>query len=127
MTRIAADPPTRGWPGGGRNAFAQGLHQLSGNTGDAAELIARLAEGRDLSEDRRHLSEKAGFLRDTHQTHRFYPVLRYFHYREPFYALPRVLLIALDTATLLRSVHETASAARSSRRSFAARRNASPS
>ena len=87
----------------GRNAFAQGLHQLSGNTGDAAELIARLAEGDDLSEARRHLSEKAGFLRDTHQTHRFYPVLRYFHYREAYYALPRVLLVALDTAALIRS------------------------
>jgi hypothetical protein len=87
----------------GRNAFAQGLHHLSGNTGDAAELIVRMADGDDLAEARRHLSEKAGFLRDTHQTQRFYPVLRYFHYREPQYALPRVLLVSLDTAALIRS------------------------
>lgn len=86
-----------------RNAFAQGLHQLSGNTDNAAELLARLANGADLSEARQHLSSKAGFLRQIHQAHRFYPVLRYFHYRESFYALPQILLTALDTATLIRS------------------------
>ena len=52
---------------------------------------------------RNHLSPKADFLRRIYQTHRFYPILRYFHYREPYYALPRILLLALDTATLVRS------------------------
>ena len=86
-----------------RNAFAQGLHHLTGRTGSAAELLARLADGADLDTVGQHLSSKAEFLRQIHQTHRFYPVLRYFHYREPHYALPRILLIALDTATLVRS------------------------
>jgi len=86
-----------------RNAFAQGLHHLSGNTDDAAELLVRLAYDADLSEARQHFSSKAEFLRQIHQTHRFYPILRYFHYREPFYELPRILLTALDTATLIRS------------------------
>ena len=86
-----------------RNAFAQGLHHLSGNTDDAAELLARLADGADLSEARQHLSSKAEFLRQIHQTHRFYPVLRYFHYQESYYELPRILLTTLDTATLIRS------------------------
>lgn len=86
-----------------RNAFAQGLHHLTGGTDDAAQLLARLSEGDDLSAARSHLSTKADFLRQTYQSHHFYPVLRYFHYREPFYALPRILLTALDTATLLRS------------------------
>ena len=86
-----------------RNAFAQGLHHLTGRTGRAAELLARLADGADLDTVRQHLSSKAEFLRQIYQTHRFYPVLRYFHYREPHYALPRILLIALDTATLVRS------------------------
>lgn len=87
-----------------RNAFAQGMHHLSGNTGNAAELIARIADAGELPGAQQHLSAKADFLRETHQTHRFYPVLRYFHYREPHYALPRVLLVALDTATLIRTV-----------------------
>ncbi|MYZ46614.1 potassium channel family protein [Propylenella binzhouense] len=89
-----------------RNAFAQGLHHLTGNTDDAAELLARIADGSEISAARQHLSAKAGFLREIHQTHRFYPVLRYFHYREPYYALPRILLTALDTATLMRSALE---------------------
>lgn len=86
-----------------RNAFAQGLHHLTGNTDDAAELLARIADGSDISAARQHLSSKAGFLREIHQTHRFYPVLRYFHYREPYYALPRILRTSLDTETLMRS------------------------
>lgn len=86
-----------------RNAFAQGLHYLTGRTGDAAELLARLADGPDLSATREHLWSKAEFLRQVYQTHRFYPVLRFFHYRDVYYALPRILLIALDTVTLLRS------------------------
>lgn len=86
-----------------RNAFAQGLHYLTGQTGDAAELLARLADGPDLTPVREHLASKAEFLRQIYQTHRFFPVLRHFYYREPYYALPRILLIALDTVTLLHS------------------------
>lgn len=86
-----------------RNAFAQGLHYLTGQTGNAAELLARLADGPDLTPAREHLASKAEFLRQIYQTHRFYPVLRHFYYREPYYALPRILLIALDTVTLLHS------------------------
>lgn len=87
----------------GRNAFALGLHHLTGKTDNAAELLARLAEGNDLSKAREQLSSKADFLRQTSQAHHFYPVLRYFHYRQPHYALARVLLTALDTATLIRT------------------------
>lgn len=86
-----------------RSSFAQGLHQRSANTGDAAELVAGLADGGDLPDARDHLSDEAAFLRQIYQTHRFYPVLRYFHYRESFYALPRILLLALDGGTLMRT------------------------
>lgn len=87
----------------GRNAFALGLHHLTGKTDDAAELLARLAEAEDLGKARQQLSSKADFLRQSAQAHHFYPVLRYFHYRQPHYALARVLLTSLDTATLIRS------------------------
>ena len=86
-----------------RNAFAQGLHHLTGQTGDAAELLARLADEPELTTVRNHLSSKADFLRQIYQTHRFYPILRFFYYRESYCALPRILLLALDTATLVRS------------------------
>jgi hypothetical protein len=86
-----------------RNAFAQSLHHLTGRTGDAAELIVRIAEGEDLDSAGQHLSSKATFLRGIYQSHSFYPVLRQFQYQEAHYALPRILLIALDTSALLRT------------------------
>jgi hypothetical protein len=75
---------------------------LTGNSDDAAELLDRLADDPALPEARQYLSSKADILRQIDQTHRFYPVLRYFHYREPHYALPRILLTTLASATLLR-------------------------
>lgn len=86
-----------------RNAFAQGLHDRTRGTDDAAELIAGLAQGSELGDVKQELSSTASFLRRVSQTHRFYPVLRYFHYREPYYSLPRVLLTVLDAATLLKT------------------------
>ena len=74
---------------------------MTGNTDDAAELLPRLADGPALPEARQYLSSKADSLRQIDQTHRFYPGLRYFHYREPHYALPRILLTTLDSATPL--------------------------
>lgn len=59
----------------GRNAFGQGLHHQAGRTGHAAILLARKADGGDLSGARRHFPSEAEFIRQTHQTHRFYPVL----------------------------------------------------
>lgn len=83
-----------------RNAFAQGLYHGTQRTNDAAEFLARLADDPDLLDARQRLSAMAGFLRQIYQTHRSYPVLSYFHSREPYYALPRVLFTALDTVTL---------------------------
>lgn len=79
------------------------LHCLSRSTGDAAELLSGLIEGSDLSNVQQHLSTMANSLRQLYQSHRFYPVLRYFHYREPYYSLPRILLTTLDAVTLLRT------------------------
>ncbi|HYH33102.1 MAG TPA: potassium channel family protein [Pseudonocardia sp.] len=86
-----------------RNAFAQGLHRRTRGTDDAAVLLASLADG-DALPATDFLSSAAASLRQIYQSHRSYPVLRYFHYREPEYALPRMLLTALDTAALIRAV-----------------------
>jgi hypothetical protein len=50
-----------------------------------------------------HLTEMAASLRHIAQTHRAYPVLRSFHYRQDYDALPRILLTCLETSTLLRT------------------------
>jgi len=86
-----------------RNAFAQGVHHATANTDDAAQLLVMLADGADLSDARSYLATTAASLRQIFQTHRSYPVLRYFHYREPYYALPRILLTVLDTTALCAS------------------------
>lgn len=87
----------------GRNAYARGLHHLTGRSGDAAALIARLANGVTLDGAQQHVGTKADYLRQIHQALCFYPVLQHFHYRDPSYALPRILFIGLDTAALIRS------------------------
>lgn len=87
----------------GRNAFAQKLHHLTGAKDDALELLIRLADGPDLAPAREHLSSAADFLQQIYQTHRSYPVLRFFHYRESYYSLPQILFIVLESTALLRS------------------------
>jgi hypothetical protein len=85
-----------------RNAFALELHQRTRGTDDAAVLVAVLLTDAVASVTTQ-LNSTAGFLRDVAQTHRSYPVLRAFHYREDYYALPRLLLTSLETVTLIRS------------------------
>ena len=39
----------------------------------------------------------------TKEGHHFYPVLFYFRFREPFYAVSRITLVCLDTVSLIKS------------------------
>ena len=85
-----------------RNAFAMALHDRSGGTGRGEHIVARLwSEGETAAAG--HLAEMAASLRAVTQTHRAYPVLRSFHYRQDFDALPLMLLTCLETSTLLRT------------------------
>lgn len=86
-----------------RNAFAEELYQKSSRRNDAAELIAKMAVDGDLHEAHKTLERSAAALRKIHQAHRFYPVMRYFQYRQPHHALPRILMTALDAVTLIRT------------------------
>ena len=43
-------------------------------------------------------------LINLYESHHFYPVLHYFRFQENAYALARIALLTLDTATLLKSV-----------------------
>jgi hypothetical protein len=86
-----------------RKSFAAALDHRTFGTGVPVQLLVGLSQDDDLPQARHQLSTLAEFLTHTSETHRSYPVLRYFHFREERYALPRVLLIALETATLVRS------------------------
>lgn len=86
-----------------RNGFAHGLHHRTGRSGDAAELIAGLALAEEGRFPESQLLDLQDPLREIYQSHHLYPVLRHFRYAEPFQALPRILLLCLDTVSLLRA------------------------
>jgi hypothetical protein len=86
-----------------RNTLGLKLHAQSGGTGDAAELIARWGPRGRFDGGYDNLSTLAGEMASIKETHHFYPVLFYFRFEETFYEPPRILLVALDTAALLRT------------------------
>jgi hypothetical protein len=79
------------------------MHAMSGETGDAAELVAGLFPGGELSGGYNNLSELAGEMADAKEGHHFYPVLFYFRFREPYYSVSRTTLLALDTVSLIKN------------------------
>ncbi|OUC53680.1 hypothetical protein CA262_18570 [Sphingobium sp. GW456-12-10-14-TSB1] len=86
-----------------RNTLAQALHHLSSGTGNAAELVAGLGAGGSFEDARNRLSTLAVRVLGLLESHHSYPVLHYFRLREPRYAMARIALLTMDTATLLRT------------------------
>ena len=84
-----------------RNVLGLKLHLASGETGDAAELLARLGPRGEF--DTGLLSETAAALAAAKEGHHFYPVLFYFRFDTPIYSVSRVCLVALDAVTLIRT------------------------
>jgi hypothetical protein len=84
-----------------RNTLALGLHHASGGTGDAAALLAGLGPGDDFTRGLGQLESWAGEVTGAHESHHFYPVLVYFRFREPHYALSRGALVMLELSTLI--------------------------
>jgi hypothetical protein len=86
-----------------RNIFAMNLHYQSAQTGDAIELLARHGAGGDFNQARQDISNMATNLLTLLESHHAYPVVHYFRFKENHYALARIGLIAMETATLIRS------------------------
>jgi hypothetical protein len=84
-----------------RKTFAAELDHRTQRTGDGARLVAGLAAQGGVSAVLSQLASTGSYMERLSETHRSYPVLRYFHYREARYSLPRVLLITLDAAALV--------------------------
>jgi hypothetical protein len=89
-----------------RNTLGLTMHLVSGETGDAAELIAGLFPDGELSAGYSTLSEVAGRMTQVKESHHFYPVLFYFRFREPYYSVSQSALLALDTASLIESAFD---------------------
>ncbi len=86
-----------------RNTFALSLQHRTGGTADAAELLARLGPGENFINTRQDLAEIAKDLLNLLESDHTYPVLHYFHFQETYYALPRILLLAMETVTLVKT------------------------
>ena len=85
-----------------RKTFAATLDHQSNRTGDSIEMVIRLAASSSQSL-LTALTATGQAVEHMYQAHQSYPVLRWFHYREVRYALPRILFMALDTAALTSS------------------------
>ncbi|GHA83420.1 hypothetical protein GCM10007067_21920 [Lysobacter bugurensis] len=86
-----------------RNALAQGLHHLSGASGDPLELLEHLAGDGRLPDRVGDLTAIGLGLLDLLESHHAYPVLHYFRWPDRRYALARIALLAIEPVTLMRS------------------------
>jgi hypothetical protein len=84
-----------------RNAAAVKVDTWSGQSGDAAQLLARMFPRAQTSGGYNNLSEFAADMASVKETHHFYPVLYYFRFRESRYSMSRTELVAMDAAALL--------------------------
>jgi hypothetical protein len=86
-----------------RNTTGLMVQGQSGETGDAAELLAHWGPRGRFDGGYNNLSTLAGEFAAVKETHHFYPVLFYFRFEEPYYSASRMLLVALDAAALVRT------------------------
>lgn len=84
-----------------RNTLGLMMQAQSGDTGDAAELLARWGPQGRFDGGYNNLSTLAGEMAAIKETHHFYPVLFYFRFEEPYYAPSQILRTALDAAALV--------------------------
>ncbi len=84
-----------------RNALALSVELLTGQTGDAAEMLVRLAPGGDFSDATSELGNLVRPLAQTKEAHHFYPLLFYFRFKEPYYSVSRFSFVLLDLTTLI--------------------------
>jgi hypothetical protein len=86
-----------------RNAFGYSVHLASAETGDAAELLAGIGPQGEYRSGYTSLAELSMQMTGLKESHHFYPVLFYFRFPDPAYAISRITLVLLDMVTLLKS------------------------
>lgn len=86
-----------------RNTFALCLYHRSAGKADAVSLLVRLKGYGKFEFATQEISNIAHEMLFLLETHHAYPVLHYFRFKDPRYALARMSLISLDLATLIKS------------------------
>lgn len=83
------------------------LYHKTGDTGSAIAYTANLVGNPRPINIESELVQIAESVTGYEESHRFYPILHFFHFRQPYYSMAEIVLVALDTATLIRSVLDT--------------------
>jgi hypothetical protein len=86
-----------------RNSLALKIHLLGHEEADATYIAAGLAADGQFTGGYSQLQELAADMTKVTESHHFYPVLFYFRFPEPRYAVSRFSLIALDAVTIIES------------------------
>jgi hypothetical protein len=84
-----------------RNALALSIDLMTDGTGDAAVMLARLMPEGDPANVTGELGNIVRSLAATKEAHHFYPLLFYFRFEEPHYAVSRFCFVLLDATTLI--------------------------
>ena len=84
-----------------RNALALAVDLMTDGTGDAAVMLARLIPEGDPDDAVSELGNLVRSLAATKEAHHFYPLLYYFRFEEPLYAVSRFSFVLLDATTLI--------------------------
>lgn len=84
-----------------RNALALTIDLMTDGTGDAAAMLARLMPDGDPDGAASELGNLVQSLAATKEAHHFYPLLFYFRFEEPRYAVSRFTFVLLDMTTLI--------------------------
>jgi hypothetical protein len=86
-----------------RDTVGLELHLLTDETDDAAELLAGLGAHGHLDSSYIKLGELAAQIVGVDEAYHHYPVLFFFRFKEPYYSVSSVALLALDTVALVKS------------------------
>ncbi|MFN3435641.1 MAG: ion channel [Sphingomonas sp.] len=84
-----------------RNALALTIDLMTDGTGDAAVMLARLIPHGDAQDATSELGNLVRALAATKEAHHFYPLLFYFRFEDPRYAVSRFSMVLLDLVTLI--------------------------
>ena len=86
-----------------RNAFALSLHHRMGGSPSVVQMIIRLKAYGKFEGAPQEVANMANELMFLLESHHAYPILHYFRFQENYYSLARMMLIALDLSTLVKS------------------------
>lgn len=84
-----------------RNVLALTVDLMTGGTGDAAEMLARIGPDGDFSNAVTELGNLVQPLAQIKEAHHFYPLLFYFRFKDPLYSVSRFGFVLLDLTTLI--------------------------